>query len=55
MRTFLTPGKGIGGKIKVHPSDFIVEERITSPPERDGAFVIAKVTSINWETFNLPI
>ncbi len=53
MRVFLTPRKGIGGKIKVHPSDFIVEERITPPPERDGAFVIAKVTSINWETFNL--
>ncbi len=50
---FLTPGNGIGGKIKAHPHDFIVTEHIISPPERDGPFVIAQVTSINWDTFSL--
>jgi len=55
LMAFLTHGEGIGGKIKVHPQDFIVEERITPPLERDGAFVIATVTSINWETFSLLI
>jgi tRNA pseudouridine13 synthase len=53
MTVFLTSEKGIGGKIKVHPNDFIVEEHSIPPPKHDGKFVIAKVKSVNWETFHL--
>ncbi len=41
---------GSGGRIKVEPDDFIVEEISDHPPPKeDGAYAIAKVTSRNWE------
>ncbi len=50
MELFYTSAPGIGGRLKRRPEDFVVEE-ISEFPQRDesGRFVIAKVTSTNWE------
>ncbi|MDH7506481.1 MAG: tRNA pseudouridine(13) synthase TruD [Candidatus Thermoplasmatota archaeon] len=54
IEAFLTPFKGIGGKLRVQPEDFLVEE-ISSYPSRSetGKYLIASVTSKNWETNHL--
>jgi len=51
IKTFLTPYKGIGGKLRLQPEDFIVHEISNYPSEYEmGKFLIASVTSKNWET-----
>ncbi|MCQ2085990.1 MAG: tRNA pseudouridine(13) synthase TruD [archaeon] len=54
MRYYLTDTDGTGGRIKARPEDFIVKEMSLYPPKKtDGHFVIAEVTSKNWETNRL--
>ncbi len=53
IETFLTKSKGIKGKIKKEPEDFVVEEISIFPPPGNGKYVIARVTSRNWETNRL--
>ena len=51
IETFFTKAKGIGGKLRTYPEDFIVQERFIHPHTReDGRFSIAEITSNNWET-----
>jgi len=54
MRCYLSGADGTGGKIKTSPEDFVVRE-VSKHPEGsdDGRFVIAEVTSRNWETNRL--
>ncbi len=54
LEVFITPTPGIGGRARKSPEDFVVEE-VSRYPERqdDGRFVIATVTSTNWETNRL--
>mgnify|MGYP005838292805 CR=1 FL=1 len=54
IETFLTPFKGTGGKLRVQPEDFVVEEISNYPSKSNsGKYLIASVTSKNWETNNL--
>ncbi|RLF47479.1 MAG: tRNA pseudouridine(13) synthase TruD [Thermoplasmata archaeon] len=53
IEVFITKSKGIGGKIKKEPEDFIVEEVPIYPQPSNGRYVIARVTSRNWETNRL--
>lgn len=50
LEIFYTDTRGIGGRLKRSPEDFLVEE-ISSYPERveGGRITIAKVTAQNWE------
>lgn len=50
LEIFYTDTRGIGGRLKRSPEDFLVEE-ISSYPERveGGKITIAKVTAQNWE------
>ncbi len=51
IKTFFTPYKGIGGKLRSIPEDFIVKEVSNYPSKKEnGRFTIADVTAINWET-----
>lgn len=51
IKTFFTPFKGIGGKLRSIPEDFIVREVSNYPSKKEnGRFTIADVTAINWET-----
>ena len=51
IETFLTPINGINGKLRVQPEDFIVHEVSNFPAKSDsGKYLIASVTSKNWET-----
>lgn len=51
IETFLTQNPGIGGKLRVKPEDFLVEEIPFFPPEKEtGKFTIAEITSTSWET-----
>ena len=51
---FLTPYKGIGGKLRTNPEDFIVNEVSKYPSVNvDGRFNIARITATNWETNRL--
>ena len=51
---FLTPHKGLGGKLRTIPEDFIVSEVSKYPAENvDGRFSIAEITATNWETNRL--
>lgn len=51
IETFFTSTKGIGGKLRSTPEDFIVNEISQHLPKKDkGKFTIARVTSSNWET-----
>jgi len=54
MRYYLSGADGTGGRIKAEPEDFIVNE-ISKRPDAsgDGKFMIADVTSRNWETNRL--
>jgi len=54
MRYYLSGADGTGGRLKTEPEDFIVRE-ISKHPEvsDDGRFLIAEVTSRNWETNRL--
>ena len=54
MRYYLSSADGTGGRIKAEPEDFIVNEISKHPEEHDdGRFVIAEVTTRNWETNRL--
>ncbi|KYK22832.1 tRNA pseudouridine synthase D [Thermoplasmatales archaeon SG8-52-4] len=54
IETFFTPFKGIGGKLRTTPEEFIVNEISNYPPKKEnGKFTIADVTSNNWETNHL--
>lgn len=50
LEVFFSEARGIGGRLKRSPEDFIVEE-VSSYPERDdrGPYTIAKITAQNWE------
>ena len=51
INCFFTTTPGVNGKLRAFQEDFIVEEQSIYPPEElDGRFVIARVTSKNWET-----
>ena len=51
IEAFFTSFKGVGGKLRICPEDFIVRENSNYPNEKkDGKFAIAEVTAINWET-----
>ncbi len=53
MRYYLTSTDGTGGRLKSTAQDFIVKEISNRPPEKEGRFTIADVTSTNWETNRL--
>jgi len=54
IETFYTDFKGVKGKIKAIPEDFVVEEISDFPTEqKKGRFAIAEVKTINWETNRL--
>ncbi|MCL1978672.1 MAG: tRNA pseudouridine(13) synthase TruD [Methanomassiliicoccaceae archaeon] len=54
MSFYLSDINGTGGRLKKIPEDFIVKEISDRPePAVDGRFVIAEVTSRNWETNRL--
>jgi tRNA pseudouridine13 synthase len=54
MELFITKTPGVGGRIKVVPEDFVVEEISTPPPQvLGGPFTAAVVRSRNWETNRL--
>ncbi|UCH72556.1 MAG: tRNA pseudouridine(13) synthase TruD [Thermoplasmatales archaeon] len=51
IETFFTSFKGIGGKLRTFPEDFIVSEISSYPSKNEcGRFAIADVTTTNWET-----
>ena len=54
LELFFTDSQGIAGALKRVPEDFVVDEVSRFPPQDDeGGFVIATVTSTNWETNRL--
>lgn len=54
MRFYMTSSEGTGGRLKKSPEDFIVREISDHPePKENGRYVIAEVTSRNWETNRL--
>ena len=53
MRYYLSDTEGTGGCLKTTAQDFIVKEISNRPPEKEGRFTIADVTSTNWETNRL--
>ena len=53
MRYYLSSTDGTGGRLKSTAQDFIVREISNRPPEKEGRFTIADVTSTNWETNRL--
>jgi tRNA pseudouridine13 synthase len=54
LEVFYTRTPGTGGKLKKQCDDFLVEEISRYPPRDDsGRYVVAKVTSENWETNRL--
>ena len=51
IQTFFTSFKGVGGRLRILPEDFVVKEISSYPPEKEnGKFTIADVTATNWET-----
>lgn len=51
LRAYLTPGPGVGGRLRSVPEDFRVVETGEGPPRaEDGAFAAARVELRNWET-----
>jgi tRNA pseudouridine13 synthase len=54
LEVFYSDTKGLGGKLRKSPEDFIVNEVSIYPPEDpNGAYTIAKIQSRNWETNRL--
>jgi len=54
IEIYFTPMRGIGGKIRTVPEDFIVKEVSIYPLKKEkGRFTIAEITAINWETNGL--
>ena len=52
IEVFFTDTKGIGGKLKTFPEDFIVDETSILKPKL-GDFTVARIRSRNWETNRL--
>jgi len=51
IQTFFTSFKGVGGRLRTLPEDFVVKEISGYPSEKEnGKFIIADVTATNWET-----
>lgn len=51
IETFFAPFEGVGGKLRSQPEDFIVTEISNYPKKsKTGKFLIADVTTKNWET-----
>jgi tRNA pseudouridine13 synthase len=54
MSYYLSDVDGTGGRLKKDPEDFIVKEISDGPePTTNGRFVIAEITTRNWETNRL--
>jgi tRNA pseudouridine13 synthase len=54
MSFYMTSADGTGGRIKTFPEDFVVREISDHPdPKENGKYVIAEVTTRNWETNRL--
>jgi tRNA pseudouridine13 synthase len=54
IETYFTPYPGIGGKLRSLTEDFIVNEIFSYPKKVEiGTYVIAEVSSKNWETHRL--
>ncbi|MCL2334099.1 MAG: tRNA pseudouridine(13) synthase TruD, partial [Candidatus Methanoplasma sp.] len=54
MSFYLSDADGTGGRLKKEPEDFIVSEIFDKPEVvQNGRFVIAEVTTRNWETNRL--
>ncbi|MDH7517674.1 MAG: tRNA pseudouridine(13) synthase TruD [Candidatus Thermoplasmatota archaeon] len=54
IETFFSPYAGTGGKLRTTPDDFLVKEISNYPPAKEkGDYVVAEVTTINWETNTL--
>ena len=53
IETFYTNFKGVSGKLRTTPHDFIVKEIFSYPKKEKGKFTIAEVESVNWETNRL--
>ena len=52
IEVFFTDTKGIGGKLKTFPEDFIVDEISILKP-KPGDFTVARIRARNWETNRL--
>ena len=56
LETFFTKEKGIFGKLRTYPEDFIVVEQAKDfERTENGHITFAQVTSVNWETNHLII
>lgn len=54
IEAFLTNTSGIGGRLRVTPEDFVVEEiPIPLPRIKEGRYSVAKIRARNWETNRL--
>lgn len=53
IEVFYTDSEPLGGKLKIEPEDFVVEERSLPPPPSDGEHLIMKIAARNWETNRL--
>ena len=54
MEVYYSSARGIGGKLKKEPEDFIVDEVSTYPPRSEtGDFAIARLRARNWENNRL--
>jgi tRNA pseudouridine13 synthase len=54
MEVYLTSSPGVGGRLRISPEDFIVEELSLPPPRVEGGGYIALRAQIrNWETNRL--
>jgi tRNA pseudouridine13 synthase len=54
IEAFLTDYAGIGGKLKISPEDFVVDEiSISLPGAKDGRYTTARLRARNWETNRL--
>lgn len=49
---YLTDTREVGGRIKVSPEDFVVEE-VSLPPLKGDSHTILEIRSVNWETHAL--
>ncbi len=51
---YLTPGAGLGGRVKASPEDFVVDEiPVDLPRSEAGRFTVARLRTRNWETNRL--
>ena len=54
IEAFLTNLPGIGGRLRITPEDFVVDEiSVSLPVVHDGRYATARVRSRNWETNRL--